>query len=68
MFVFFLIGVGAFWGVLTLLGYFFTDKKCAGCKNYGDSEYMLEDANGEFWHFSCFPMRPSSKSPHPDSK
>jgi hypothetical protein len=53
LFVFFivLLGLGGF---LVLVGSFFSDKKCAGCGNYGPSEYMPVDAKGRHWHYSCY--------------
>lgn len=52
VFVYLLIGLGGVWGLLTLVGYAATDKKCVSCKNPGPSEYMLEE-NGKYWHYGC---------------
>lgn len=51
-----LIGLGGVWGILTLLGNLLSDKRCRGCGNYGDSEYMIKDEDGRYWHHSCFPL------------
>ena len=66
--VLFFIGIGALWGAGVLLGYFFTDKRCEGCKHWGDAEYMVETKDGKFYHFSCFPPTGSVESPHSPSK
>jgi len=53
LFIFFigLLGVG---GLSILWGSFYADKKCKGCGNLGDSDYMFVDTDGDYWHYACY--------------
>jgi hypothetical protein len=59
VFVVVLAVLGGVWGLLTLIGYELIDKRCAGCKYYGDSYYMHKDDNGKYWHFGCYSEPPT---------
>ena len=61
IFIVILIVLGAVWGLLTLVGYFFTDERCPECGYWGDAQYMIRGKNGEYWHYSCFPLNKDNK-------
>lgn len=61
VFILLLSCVGGVWGLLTLLGFWFTDKKCVECKYYGPSEYMLQDVKGGYWHMGCYAEKHNTK-------
>jgi hypothetical protein len=41
-------------GLSFLLAHFFTDEKCTGCGNYGDTRHMMVDLKGRHWHYDCY--------------
>lgn len=63
VFILVLACVGGVWGLLTLLGLWFTDKRCVGCRYWGDENYMLRGKDGKYWHIGCMPLKNPSQDP-----
>lgn len=45
--------IGGIWGVLTLLGFHFSEAKCSSCKMYGEKDYMIQITSKDYKHYSC---------------
>jgi hypothetical protein len=45
--------IGGIWGLLTLIGYTFSDAKCVNCGYYGPIDYMVPVGNKKYKHQDC---------------